>query len=152
MYEDEYHYISNIDISYTVVKQMQELYKDKYPSMSFKHMDVRQLTYEDNSFDAVIDKGTFDSILCGDGSGPSADQMLSEIHRVLSPNGVYICVSYGVKDNRQKYFTQKDFDWTVFHHMVAKPTISTSTLVAQENKDDKNFHWVYIMRKQSQSK
>jgi ubiquinone/menaquinone biosynthesis C-methylase UbiE len=74
--------------------------------------------------------------------------MLSEIHRVLSPNGVYICVSYGVKENRQKYFTSKDFDWTVFHHMVAKPTISTSTLVAQENKDDKNFHWVYIMRKQ----
>ena len=152
MYDDGYQYISNIDISYTVEKHMTALYKEKYPSMSYKHMDVRQLTYDDGSFDAIIDKGTFDSILCGDGSGPSADQMLSEIHRVLAPNGVYICVSYGVKENRQKYFTNKDFDWTVFHHMVAKPTISTSTLVAQENKDDKNFHWVYIMRKQGPSK
>jgi hypothetical protein len=32
--------------------------------------------------------------------------------------------------------------------MVAKPTISTSTVVAAESKDDKNFHWVYVMRKQ----
>ena len=67
--------------------------------------------------------------------------MLSEIHRVLAPNGVYICVSYGVKENRQKYFTQKEFEWTVFHHMVTKPTISTSTVVASESKDDKNFQF-----------
>ena len=32
--------------------------------------------------------------------------------------------------------------------MVAKPTISTSTVVSSETKDDKNFHWIYIMRKQ----
>ena len=67
-------------------------------------MDCRSMNYDDGAFDAVVDKGTFDSILCGDGSGPNADQMLNEIHRVLSPNGVYICVSYGVKDTRLKYF------------------------------------------------
>jgi EEF1A lysine methyltransferase 4 len=149
MYDDGYQYISNIDHSYTVIKQMQELYKEKYSNMSYKHMDARQLTYEDGSFDAVIDKACFDSILCGDGSGPSADQMLSEIHRVLAPNGVYICVSYGVKENRQHYFSKKEYDWTVFHHMVAKPTISTSAVVADQSKDEKKFHWVYIMRKQA---
>jgi EEF1A lysine methyltransferase 4 len=151
MCDDGYDKITNIDISYTVVKQMQEFYKDKYPTLIYKHMDCRSLQFEDGAFNAVVDKGTFDSILCGDGSGPSADQMLAEIHRVLAPNGVYICVSYGVKENRQKYFTQKEFDWTVFHHMVAKPTISTSTVVASESKDDKNFHWVYVMRKQAAS-
>ena len=36
MYEDEYQNIVNIDISFTVIKQMQELYKDKYPNMPFK--------------------------------------------------------------------------------------------------------------------
>ena len=73
MYDDGFNNIANIDISFTVIKQMQELYKDKYPNMPYKQMDVRSLSYEDGTFDAVIDKGTFDSILCGDGSGPNAD-------------------------------------------------------------------------------
>ena len=135
-----------MDISFTVIKQMQELYKEKYPNMPYKQMDVRSLQFEDGIFDAVIDKGTFDSILCGDGSGPNAEQMLNEVHRVLSPNGVYICISYGTKDSRLSYFTKSQYEWTVSNHMVAKPTISTSTVVSKEEKDDKNFHWVYIMR------
>ncbi len=129
---------------------MQDLYREKYPTLTYKQMDVRQMSPQiaDETFDAVIDKGTFDSILCGDGSGPNAEQMLNEIHRVLSPNGVYICVSYGVKETRMNYFHKKEYDWTVLHHMVAKPTISTSTVVSAESKDEKNFHWVYVMKKQ----
>lgn len=73
MCDDGYDKITNIDISYTVVKQMQELYKDKYPTLIYKHMDCRSLQFEDGAFNAVVDKGTFDSLLCGDGSGPSAD-------------------------------------------------------------------------------
>ena len=83
MFDDGFQNISNIDISYTVQKQMTEQYKERYPTLVYKQMDVRQLQYQDSTFDAVIDKGTFDSILCGDGSGPNAAQMLSEIHRVL---------------------------------------------------------------------
>ena len=104
MYEEEYEHIINIDISFTVIKQMTELYKEKCPNMVFKHMDVRSLQFDEGTFDCVIDKGTFDSILCGDGSGPNSEQMLSEIYRVLSPNGVYICISYGVPDQREHYF------------------------------------------------
>jgi len=111
-------------------------------------MDSKALAFQDATFEAVIDKGTLDSILCGDGSGPNAAQMLNEIHRVLKPNGVYICISYGVKDQRNDYFANKDFKWTVYHHKVAKPTISTSQVVASERNEEKNFHWVYIMRKQ----
>ena len=72
MFEDGYQHVNNIDISFTVVKQMTEAYKERYPTLVYKQMDVRQLQYQDGTFDAVIDKGTFDSILCGDGSGPNA--------------------------------------------------------------------------------
>lgn len=43
MYEDGYQHITNIDISFTVVKQMQEMYKEKIPNLPFKQMDVRSL-------------------------------------------------------------------------------------------------------------
>lgn len=75
--------------------------------------------------------------------------MLSEIHRVLSPNGIYICISYGTKESRINYFNNSRYDWVPFTHMVTKPTISTSSVVAAESKDDKNYHWIYIMRKQT---
>lgn len=73
MYEDGFHNITNIDISSIVIKQIVDKYKDKYSTLKFIQMDVRQMNSFDNgSFDAVIDKGTLDSILCGDSSGPNA--------------------------------------------------------------------------------
>ncbi|MEY3492532.1 MAG: hypothetical protein RL309_1660 [Verrucomicrobiota bacterium] len=74
MFDDGFQHITNIDISTTVIKQMTELYREKYPTLAYKQMDVRNMgNFEDGTFDAVIDKGTFDSILCGDGSGPTAE-------------------------------------------------------------------------------
>ena len=63
-------------------------------------MDVRNLLFEKGTFDAVIDKGTFDSIQCGDGAEQNTEQMLKEIHDVLVPGGIYICLSYGNLDAR----------------------------------------------------
>ena len=41
MFDDGYQHIRNIDISHTVIKQMQELYKEKYPTLTYQQMDVR---------------------------------------------------------------------------------------------------------------
>ncbi len=131
---------------------MQEYYKEKCPNLVYKQMDARSLQFEDGTFDAVIDKATFDSILCGDGSGPNSEQMLSEIYRVLSPTGVFICITYGVPEQREGYFRNSAFDWNVFTHKIAKPTISTSAVVSSEDKDAKNFHYIYVMRKQVAAK
>ena len=40
----------------------------------------------------------------------------------------------------------------MFQHKVAKPTISTSAVVAHEDKNEKNFHYIYVMRKQTDAK
>ena len=74
--------------------------------------------------------------------------MLNEVHRVLSPHGIYINITYGVPEQRLQYFNRKEYDWTVFTQKVAEPTISTSAVVVAGEKDDnKNFHFIYIMRK-----
>jgi len=146
MYEEGNEHITNIDISFTVIKQMEEALKDKCPTMQWKQMDVRSLMFEEGTFDCVIDKGTFDSVLCGDGSGPNSDQTLNEIYRVLSPSGVFICISYGIPEQRESYFKNSNYDWDYTYHTVAKPTISTSAVVSTEDKDPKNFHYISNLR------
>ncbi|KAL1804935.1 hypothetical protein ACET3Z_028003 [Daucus carota] len=54
-------------------------------------MDVRNMSvFQSDSFAAVIDKGTLDSLLCGHNSRENAAKMLREVARVLKANGVYI--------------------------------------------------------------
>jgi ubiquinone/menaquinone biosynthesis C-methylase UbiE len=40
---------------------------------------------------------------CGENSMSNCASYLSEIHRVLTPKGVFICVSYGTPENREIY-------------------------------------------------
>ena len=73
MYEDDYQHLTNIGISFTFIKQMQELYKEKIPNLALKQMDVRSLKYEESTYKEVIGKGTFDFILSGSGFRSNAD-------------------------------------------------------------------------------
>ncbi len=63
-------------------------------------MNVCSMSYPDGSFDAVVDKGTLDSLLCGDNSTTNASRYCSEAARVLKPGGVFLVVSYGIPENR----------------------------------------------------
>jgi ubiquinone/menaquinone biosynthesis C-methylase UbiE len=63
-------------------------------------MDVRDLQYEDNYFDLIIDKSTMDALLCGDQSFLNVAIMLKEVQRVLKVGGTYMIISYGQPENR----------------------------------------------------
>ena len=95
MFEEGFVNITNIDISHIVTKAMQEKYKEKGPNFKYVQMDVRAMEFEDGAFDVVLDKGTLDAILCGESSTSNSSKMISEIHRILSNNGIYIAISYG---------------------------------------------------------
>lgn len=81
MYNDGYKNIVNIDYSKTVIEHMKERCADK-PEMSCKYshvrlqkwmgindiglgleMDIRDLKFDNESFDAVIDKGRLDMMM-----------------------------------------------------------------------------------------
>ena len=70
---------------------------NKYPQeIAYHNMDVRDMNaFKDGQFDYVIDKALLDSIICGPDPLKVSEQMLSEIHRVLKPQGAYICISHG---------------------------------------------------------
>jgi len=63
-------------------------------------MDVMDLTYEDKTFDLIIDKSTIDALLCGDYSFLNVALMTKEIQRVLKTGGIYMIISYGMPENR----------------------------------------------------
>ena len=77
------------------------------------------MSFKDGSFDIVIDKGLIDAMICSDGAAQNVQSMLSEIYRVLSPSGVYICVSHGKTDQRKKYLKNlKKYNWSREGFMV----------------------------------
>eukprot|EP01017_Pseudomicrothorax_dubius_P000311 TRINITY_DN0_c1537_g1_i1.p1 TRINITY_DN0_c1537_g1~~TRINITY_DN0_c1537_g1_i1.p1 ORF type:complete len:223 (+),score=60.38 TRINITY_DN0_c1537_g1_i1:46-714(+) len=147
MYDDGYQNIVNIDVSQIVTKAMQEKYKDKGPNFKYLCMDARNMDFGDGSFDCVVDKGTLDAVLCGEMSTTNAHKMLSEVHRILTPKGVYICISYGQPDHRLPYLDKPDFEWKILTNNVFKPTISTSITLNNDDKDNPNVHFVYICQK-----
>ena len=78
-------------------------------------MDVHHMTYDDESFDVILDKGTLDAIICGDESSSNPGQALLEVNRVLKKNRVYICISYGMPEYRLDYFQSPSLKWKVVH-------------------------------------
>jgi len=149
MFDEGYQNITNIDLCPLVTKAMQEKYKDKGPTLKYELMDARQMTFKDGVFDCVIDKGTLDSILCGESSVANARKMLSEIYRVLAPGGVYIAVSYGTPEHRLHYLKKPYLGWKILAEAtIYKPTLSTTLTVSEEEKNSASQHYVYICRKE----
>jgi len=76
--------------------------------LNWQVMDVTKMAYENEHFGAVIDKGTLDAILCGEGSSQASEKMLTDIARVLKPDGVFVCITYGQPSNRLHYLKKKN--------------------------------------------
>jgi len=144
LYENQVKNITNIDISEVCVNHMKAKHEDKQ-EMQWQKMDVRKLEFADGTFDVVIDKGTLDSVLCGEGSTKNCAQMCKEVSRVLKPGGTYIVVSYGQPDYRLNYFDKPEYNWNILPATsVPKPTVSVV-----EEQDPANVHYIYIMTKSS---
>ncbi|XP_051127755.1 uncharacterized protein LOC127249135 isoform X1 [Andrographis paniculata] len=118
MVDDEYLEVVNIDISSVVIDAMQKKYS-ACSELKYMKMDVRDMSaFDKGSFGAVIDKGTLDSLLCGQNSRQNAAKMLEEVWRVLKDKGVYILVTYGSPVYRLPLL--KDLPWTTKLHVIEK--------------------------------
>lgn len=108
------------------------------------HMDVRKLEFQSDRFDLVFDKGTLDSILCGDDAEVSAAKAISEIARVLVPGGVFIMVSHASADHREALFKIPGDNFIHFQYAtVAKPRVDDAAAAAISEKEDE-VHFVYV--------
>jgi len=67
MYDSGFHKITNVDFSHVLIERMSSQHAETCPEMSWIQADVRQLPFADASFDAAIDKGTMDALMCAKG-------------------------------------------------------------------------------------
>jgi len=78
LFDHGYTNIHANDISKTVIEQMQNR---SNRSIEYKVMDITNMTeYEDNMFDLIIDKGSFDGLMCDEKNGTFLGaKMLKEV-------------------------------------------------------------------------
>ncbi|KAI9478403.1 MAG: S-adenosyl-L-methionine-dependent methyltransferase [Benjaminiella poitrasii] len=118
MYNDGYKNIINIDYSKTVIENMKIRCADK-PEMKWLEMDIRDLKFDNESFDAIIDKGTMDALMCdrGDVWDPSEELIndvkgeVDEVQRVLKVGGTFLYITFGQPHFRKRHLTRDC--WTI---------------------------------------
>jgi ubiquinone/menaquinone biosynthesis C-methylase UbiE len=127
-----YNRVVSVDISDEVVNQMKEKYHSE-TRLEWAVMDCTKLSYGNNTFDAVFDKGTLDTLMCYDNSAQITEKTVKEVARVLKPSGYFFLVSYGIPKTRKKYFDKVNGFSIVETVTVAKPGLTTS-------------HFLYVMK------
>ena len=110
LYDAGYKNIVNMDYSPIVIDRMREKYADR-SEMTWEVMDMKDLTFESNSFDIVLDKGSLDALMVDEGDvwNPEEsviidiDKVLQGVSRVLVPGGKYLQISFAQPHFRTKY-------------------------------------------------
>ncbi|XP_071697333.1 uncharacterized protein [Rutidosis leptorrhynchoides] len=111
-----------IDLSSVAVKKMQKrLFSKGYKDIKVLEGDMLNLSFPDESFDVVIEKGTMD-VLFVDGGDPwnprpevvsRAMEMLRGVHRVLKPHGIFISIAFGQPHFRRPLYNAPEFTWSI---------------------------------------
>ncbi|XP_044267613.1 eEF1A lysine and N-terminal methyltransferase homolog [Tribolium madens] len=95
LYDIGYNNVTNIDISQVVIRQMLSQNEKERPNLKYLQMDALDMSFNDESFSVVLDKGTLDALMPDDCPETVAKitKYFDEIQRVLKLAGRYICVS-----------------------------------------------------------
>jgi ubiquinone/menaquinone biosynthesis C-methylase UbiE len=122
LYQLGYRNIVNIDYSEVVIDNMAKKYGDIAPEMQWLVMDMTDMSFENNSFDVIIDKAAMDALVVDEGDvwHPSqhvidiVDKMCTEVSRVLTRTGEFIQISFNQPHFRTKY---------LMGHHISKSTV-----------------------------
>ena len=182
MYEDGYTSLFNVDISRVVVDEMAMRYESiskkikkkkkkkkgeasmkEIPKMYFeddlggiqwKQADATDLTaiFNDKIFDVVVDKALLDALYCSEVPGKQTHKYLQEMDRILTPEGLFFCVSFGLPENRLDKIEDTDEEsdgflaWEVEVHAI--PKLMPNQYKVSQLKKPEDVYYVYTCRKE----
>jgi len=116
MYDDGYKNITNIDFSPVVIESMSARNHTR-PEMQWLVMDIRDLTFEDETFDVAIDKGAMDAMMTAKGDvwdppQETIDNCTKEVDQILrvlrKGSGTFLYLTFGQPHFRRRYLTRPD--------------------------------------------
>lgn len=111
LYDKGFRDITCIDISPTLIAQMQNKYR-MHAGVDFYVMNACELhQFKDNTFSLVIDKGCFDAICCGMNLYESSKRYCEEVFRVLADEGMLSLMSHAPPPCRVPYL--RNAPWAV---------------------------------------
>jgi len=142
LYKDGFKNITNIDFSSTVIQEMTTKYSS-FEEMEYTVMDVTNIQYDENCFDFVFDKGTYDCLLSSAfDPEEKADIMLENVYHVLKNKGDFILISIGHPEDRLPHLRHPRLSWNVQIFELDKPTVSCF-----KGFDDEECHYMYVCTK-----
>ncbi|CAE7683463.1 Eef1akmt4, partial [Symbiodinium microadriaticum] len=113
MVADEFVDITGVDISRVVIDLMKVRCAD-YPEIRLLTGNMQDTNLPKESFDCIIDKGLMDSILCDLKGEEGVQNLVREVERLLTPDGIFICISHAGPEDRLQYLEVYDIDSPLF--------------------------------------
>ena len=149
LYIDDIKDVTNIDFSENAIKIMVEHYQEQQVEMNYKTMNVCEMKdFGDKSFNVVFDKALLDTMLCGENALLVVEKMMKEIYRILADDGFYIIISNANEDSRKLLFDENMWEYKVME--IEKP--SKVLMIDDNDKNPKNFHYIYVLNKKVEEK
>jgi len=124
-----YQYIVNVDYSEKAIEHLENEVEERGIEMMCFTADARNMElFQDARFDYIIDKGTFDTIICS-GDEDIFDYLM-EIDRLLTKKGTFFLISHS---DRVDFF--RFFNWKIRLVKIPIPHTEESKELIQEKID-----------------
>eukprot|EP00640_Fibrocapsa_japonica_P006328 CAMPEP_0113953538 /NCGR_PEP_ID=MMETSP1339-20121228/91028_1 /TAXON_ID=94617 /ORGANISM="Fibrocapsa japonica" /LENGTH=111 /DNA_ID=CAMNT_0000962273 /DNA_START=458 /DNA_END=793 /DNA_ORIENTATION=- /assembly_acc=CAM_ASM_000762 len=104
--------------------------------MSFVHGDATKLDHvfsdkikSKELFNAVVDKGLIDALLCDEGWCYYVEKTLKGIAEILADGGVFLLIGFKLPDSTKDFLrgsTQNELDWQFDHPFKSTEAVSYS--------------------------
>lgn len=154
MYDEGYKKCYNIDFARNVIHYMKQRNKRKRSSMIFETMNILDIEYEDDQFDIIFDKATFDCVLCDIGGENKAKIFMNEIYRLLKYKGYYFMISNSEPEKRIKYLQNSELKFNIMVHKIEndEEDVKHYDMLDYNMNYLKKVHYIYICQKMEEGK
>ncbi|XP_041006981.1 eEF1A lysine and N-terminal methyltransferase isoform X2 [Juglans microcarpa x Juglans regia] len=137
LYDAGFKGITNIDFSKVVISDMLRRNVRERPGMLWRVMDMTNMQFMDETFDAVLDKGGLDALMEPEHGPKLGNQYLSEVKRILKSGGKFICLTLAESHVLGLLFSKLRFGWKTSVEAIpqkpsSKPSLRTFMVVAEK--------------------